>query len=351
VVTRPGRWLLLLALLLAFPLAACAAAVASTAPASAPPAVVPTPEPLPTVRMAFTERYGGNATLWLTYATGLFRRHGVEVTLMQASDRAGFGALAAGEVDAVVGSGAPALAAAAAGTHLQFIAGLVNQLPHRLMLAGGADAPTEWRGLRLGTGRPGSPADLALRVALSELGVDPDQDVTLIQIGSVSERQAALENGVIQGAAVVPPEATLLARRGFYTAVDLAQTSREFANSQLVVRAQLARERPAVVQQVVDALVEGAALAKRDRALTKRVLAEYLEIADEQALDETYTFFVQQLAPRVPYPATAGLRRLQALLADGDPAIAALDPTALVDARFVRRALDSGLVSRVGIVP
>src|SRR5215207_1911976 len=107
-VTRPGRWLLLLALLV-LPLTACASAVASTPPASAPPTALPTPEPLPTLRMAFTERYGGNAT-------GLFRRHGVEVTLTQASDRTGFGALAAGEVDAVIGHGAPALAAAAAGT-------------------------------------------------------------------------------------------------------------------------------------------------------------------------------------------------------------------------------------------
>src|SRR5687767_5602116 len=66
-VTRPGRWLALLALFAVLPLVGCADAAAS-APAPTPlPIVVPTavPSPRPVLRIAFSERYGGNTTLWV----------------------------------------------------------------------------------------------------------------------------------------------------------------------------------------------------------------------------------------------------------------------------------------------
>jgi ABC-type nitrate/sulfonate/bicarbonate transport system substrate-binding protein len=300
------------------------------------------------LRLAFTERDAGNTALWLAYGLDLFRRHGLEVTLTQEPDRSALDALAAGQRDAVVGNGAAALMAAADGAELRFVAGLLNSFPYRLLVDAAVESPADLRGGRLGVGRPGSASDVATRLALRELGLEVGKDVQLLQVSAAQERQAALENGAIQGAAVVPPESVFLERLDFHSLLDFGPAGVEGPNRQVIVTARLLQQQPDLVQRLVDALAEGNALAWREPALARRALAEYLRVTDEAALDETYELFVRQIAPRVPYPATAsGIGRLLPLLAAGEPRVAKLDPARLVDRRFVQRAVDSGLLERL----
>jgi ABC-type nitrate/sulfonate/bicarbonate transport system substrate-binding protein len=318
------------------------------APAPAPPSPTPVPTPLPALRAAFTERDAGNVALWVAYGLGLFRRHGLEVTLTQEPDRVALDGLVAGQRDVVVGNGAAALLAAAGGADLRFIAGLLNSFPYRLLVDPAIETAADLRGGRLGVGRPGSASDVATRLALRELELEPGKDVQFLQVSAAQERQAALENGAIQGAAVVPPETVFLERLDFRSLLDLGPLGAEGPNRQVIVSARLLQQQPMLAQRFVDALVEGTVLAMRDPALARRVLGEYLRVGDEVALDATYDLFVRQLAPRVPYPAAAdGITRLLPLLADIEPRVATLDPTRLVDRRFVQRAVDSGLVDRL----
>src|SRR5581483_11169755 len=195
--------------------------------------------------------------------------------------------------DVVVGNGAAALVAAAGGADLRFVAGLLNSFPYRLLVDAAIESPADLRGGRLGVGRPGSASDVATRLALRDLGLEPGQDVQLLQVSAAQERQAALENGAIQGAAVVPPETVFLERLEFHTLLDFGLVGAEGPNRQVIVAPRLVQERPMLVQRLVDALVEATALAKRDRALTRRVLAEYLRVDDAAALDATYDLFVR----------------------------------------------------------
>jgi ABC-type nitrate/sulfonate/bicarbonate transport system substrate-binding protein len=350
-VPRPGRWLPVLLLVLSWPLVSCGAMVASApavVPTPAPPPPTAAPSPLPVLRVAFTERDAGNTALWVAYGLGLFRRHGLEVTLFQESDRIALDGLVAGQRDAVVGNGAAALTAAASGAEVRFVAGLLNSFPYRLLVDTAVQSPEDLRGGRLGVGRPGSASDVATRLALRELGMEAGKDVQLLQVSAAQERQAALENGAIQGAAVVPPESVFLERLEFHSLLDLGPAGAEGPNRQVIVSARLVQQQPALVQRLVDALVEGTVLAKREPALARRVLGEYLRVTDETALDETYELFVRQIAPRVPYPASiGGISRLLPLLAAGEPRIVGLDPARLVDRRFVQQAVDSGLVERL----
>jgi ABC-type nitrate/sulfonate/bicarbonate transport system substrate-binding protein len=345
----PGRWLALLLVVSSLSLGGCGAVVASApavVPTPAPP--TPVPSPLPALRVAFTERDAGNTALWVAYGLGLFRRHGLEVTLTQEPDRVALDALIAGQRDVVVGNGAAALGAAAGGADLRFVAGLLNSFPYRLLVDPTIETAADLRGGRLGVGRPGSASDVATRLALRELGLEPGKDVQLLQVSVAEERQAALENGAIQGAAVVPPETVFLERMDFHSLLDLGPPGAEGPNRQVVVTARLLQAQPELAQSFVDALVEGTVLAKREPAVARRVLAEYLRIGDEPALDATYDLFVGQLAPRVPYPATAAtIARLLPLLADADPRLSTLDPARLVDRRLVQQAVDSGLLDRL----
>ncbi|HEY7063639.1 MAG TPA: ABC transporter substrate-binding protein [Chloroflexota bacterium] len=344
---HPGRWHALLALLLLLPLAGCGNLVASAPAAAAtpaPPPPTPVPSPLPALRVVFTERDAGNVVLWVAYGAGLFRQHGVEVVLTQEPDRVALDALLAGQRDVVVGNGAAALTAAAGGADLRLVAGLLNAFPYRLLVDPTIEAAADLRGGRLGVGRPGSASEVATRLALRALDLEPGKDVQFLQVSAAEERRAALENGAIQGAAVVPPESVFLERLEFHSLLDFGVTGAMGPSRQVIVTPRLIREQPALVQRVVDTLVEAAALAKRDPGLARRVLAEYLRVDDAAALDATYDLFVRQLAPAVPYPTTpAAARGLLSFLPDIPPSSTPFDPAGLIDRRFVDQAVARGV--------
>jgi NitT/TauT family transport system substrate-binding protein len=348
VVPSPGHGFPRLAPLLA-PLAlwACTAVV-SPAPAASDTALLsPGGEALASLQVALTEAHGGNAVLWVAEAAGVFRQHRLDVALERRSMAAALRALANGELAVVVGSGAAALIAAATGTEVRLVAGLVNQSPYRFMVDPSIEGTADLRGARLGSGAPGSTTDLATRFVLRELRLEPGKDVTLLQIGSAAERLAALANGAIQGAVVAPPDTAALERLGFLTLLDLTALGVDDPHYQVIVSAALSAEQPAVVQRFVYALIEATALAKRDRGLTKQVLREHLPSADEPALDETYELFVQRLAPQVPYPAAKGMQHVLPVLLESEPRVSAVDPALLLDPSFVQRAVDTGLVARL----
>jgi ABC-type nitrate/sulfonate/bicarbonate transport system substrate-binding protein len=349
-VVRPGLGPLLLAtaawVLLSGCLAAAASGPAGREPGAAEPAAAELPA-LPPWRVAYTDLSGANVAVWMLHAAALGRAHGLDVLLVQRTEREAYAALAAGEIEAVVGSGAAALVALADGVELAIVAGLVNVSPYRLMVAPGVAEFEGLRGVRLGVGRPHSAQEVATRAALDLLRLAPGEEVSLLQIGSAAERFAALEAGVVHGAAVVPPDTVLLERLGFLTLVDLAARGAESPSTQVSVAARLVQEEPERVQRFVNALLEAIALVKREPALAKRVLRHYLYTDDPAALDATYALFGERLLARAPFPAERALRQTWTKLAEQGIASGPrpLDP--VVQRRFVQAAVDSGLLGRL----
>ncbi len=324
-------------------------AVAVSAPTAvhSPPVArpVPSPSPVPAdLRIALTELFGGNVAVWVADAAGLFRQQQLAVTVERQAESAALAALVAGDLDVVVGAGGPVLAAVLEGTDLRFVAGLVNQYPYRFVVPVDVEGPQDLRGARIGIGRSGSASAAATRLVLRHLGLDLS-DVSLIQIGSPGERLAALENGAIQGVALGLPDLLALDPQAFHVLLDLSSNDVDAPVNQVIVAARLAREEPQAIERLVRALTEATALAKRDRELTKRVLAQYLGTSDAAALDDTYELFVQRLAPRAPYP--AGLRDVLREMIESNPRAASLDPAVLVDRSFVQQVVDSGLLAQL----
>jgi NitT/TauT family transport system substrate-binding protein len=349
------RLLTLLAVLVLASSAVGCAAAAAPAP-MAPPVVriradetaaSPGFSDLPVLRVAFTDWYAGNLVLWIAESTGLFARHRIDATVSQRPETAALAAIAANELDVVVGAGLPTLVAVAAGADVKIVAGLVQLHPFRLMAASSIQTAGDLRGMRLGVNRHHSGLEAATRYVLAEFQLEAGTDVLLVQIGSSSERLAALENGAIHAAVLAPPDTSLLERQGFTTLRELDVPSVDDASSQVAVAGRLVRERSDVVQRFVDALIEATAMAKREPDLAKRVLGHYVPVDDESALDDTYELFVRKGTSREPYPAAGAIRRTLRTLTAADPALRPVDPTRVIDSSFVQQAVDAGLVDRV----
>src|SRR5438105_961962 len=83
--------------------------------------------------------------------------------------------------------------------YLVMVAGLTRTYAFRFMANADVATVAALRGKRVGVSRIGSSSDIATRLALQRLNLVPDQDVDVIQVGSLTARISALESGAIQG--------------------------------------------------------------------------------------------------------------------------------------------------------
>jgi len=77
-----------------------------------------------------------------------------------------------------------------------------------------------------------------------------------------------------------------------------------------------------------------------------KILMKHLRVTDPAVVEDGYQDHLSTLN-RKPYPSLDGLRSAQRLMAQQNPKVAALKVDDLVDARFVRRLDDSGLIDRL----
>jgi ABC-type nitrate/sulfonate/bicarbonate transport system substrate-binding protein len=175
-----------------------------------------------------------------------------------------------------------------------------------------------------------------------------DQDVTILQTGSLQERIAAMQAGAVQGGVAAPPEPLRFRRLGFRSLYDMATSGLQDMPSIAFARAEWLNANQATAQAFTDAIVEGIHFAKTNPDFTKRVLQEYLKLDDPELLDVSYNYFTGANLNRVPDPGREGARRY---LTEGpgasDPRAAGVPLDDYFDMRFVEHVQASGFVQQL----
>jgi ABC-type nitrate/sulfonate/bicarbonate transport system substrate-binding protein len=75
------------------------------------------------------------------------------------------------------------------------------------------------KGLTIGITRPAAPTDIYARYIMSEAGLNPQRDATLVQVGGVAALSAAFRSGKIDAFMLSPPLPQTLERDGFGTII------------------------------------------------------------------------------------------------------------------------------------
>ena len=73
----------------------------------------------------------------------------------------------------------------------------INTLPYDLVVHESIRSAQQLKGKSIGISRIGSSSDVAARVFLKELKLEPDKDVAILQVGGSTERAAAFRTGRI----------------------------------------------------------------------------------------------------------------------------------------------------------
>jgi|SRR5579859_769561 len=282
---------------------------------------------------------------WGAADGGYFTKNNLDVTLTSISSSTGVAALLSGQTQIAQLGGSEVLAAAASGGDLVIVANLVPVYPYVFVVPASITSTDQLKGKKIGISKKGGSADIATRVALKAMGLDPDKDVTIVETGSASNRVAALKSGAIQGGVSQPPESTKLIASGFHVLLDMAKQKLPAANTVVATTGAYLKAHRAVVQAYVDSLVEALARLRKDQSFANQVLIKWEKITDTSTLADTYQFYTQEVFPQYPFPKPDQYQAAIAVLSASNPKVASYDLSKLLDPSLVQSASDRKLGS------
>ena len=259
---------------------------------------------------------GGAIPLWTAEAAGLWAQRGIrlQAIFIEGGTR-GIQVLLSGEIQALVVGLGPLLQANSRGADLRVITSTANTVPFIFFSVREVKTASDLRGGTIGVSRFGSESDVALNLALKQLGLTR-KDVVVTQIGGNSVRLAALLSGRIKATPILEPQISAAREQGLNPLVDFAAAKVPWIFDAVVVRRSYLDGRRELVTQFLRAFIEGAFLAFANENLAKEVIAAKLKTADRRLVNATYNEF-KRLMSLDPEPPRAGaentIEQLQAI--------------------------------------
>ena len=213
--------------------------------------------------------------LWFARDVGLYEKYGLDGQLVFIQGGSILlQAMLAGQAHAAQNGIAETMVAVLRGGDVKILGVTSNIFPYTLIAAKGAKGAKDLMGGRIAVNRLGDVSAIASRVALRKLGLNPDKDVTMLQVGGSPQRLAALQSGSVQGAALDFMSGLRLSKQGYTV---LAEVSLNYPYLGPVVSARFLREKPATAEAFVKAFVESIARFKRNREEGIKALARYMK--------------------------------------------------------------------------
>jgi NitT/TauT family transport system substrate-binding protein len=286
------------------------------------------------VRVAYSALSAGIGTLWLTHEQGLFKKHGLDASLVyMRSGTTATQAMLAGEIQFNHVSPAPIMVAWAQGADMVWIGTTVHQMVFTLIVDSSIARGADLKGKKIGITRLGSASEIAVREALAHFGLSP-KDATMISMGGIPDILAGLRAGALNAGILSPPTSTAARDLGYRPLLHIPDLGKEFTFSGIAAKRSYVQAQPETARAFMAALTDGAKIYKEDLRAAVRVLRKYMR-ADDRILEGGYKEYDAAITSP-PYPSLKGLEALRESLVDQTPQLKQAALANFVDDRFVK---------------
>ena len=281
------------------------------------------------------------APLWIAREKGFFRDERVEaeITYIQGNIR-GVQSLLAGDVQVGIAGSAGPIAARAAGEDTVIVAVPMNRLDYTFVARQPIKSPSDLNGKKIGIGSVGGSDEVATRIALEHLGVDPTSVAKLV-IGGSAERLAALRSGSIDAANI--GGATFIGGgAGLYKVIDLVELGVEFPFTAIFTTRRYAQANREAVLAMIRGYMRGVRFFQQNKEESITITARNLRTTNRELLERQWQYVKDHVYEKVPLPSEKGFKLIFDLMAPRNPKIAGLRMDDVFDASFVRELADKG---------
>ena len=236
--------------------------------------------------------------IWVAKDAGFFERNGLDVEPVQIRGGSLITlAIITGDLP-FSGAGAESVVAArAAGGDIILLACPVDADPVYLITRPEIKSPQDLKGLASAVTRYGSTTHFYLRAALKHVGLNPDKDMTILQLGAGPEMVVALDRGAIAAAALTTRYAIPFLQRGWPVLVDLSHTDLVYPSSCVTSSRAFIRAEPQTTHHFLRAYVDGIRLAKKDVRFAEKTFAKWMREKDAAIVKKTVEAYARVLKP------------------------------------------------------
>src|SRR5215467_2376393 len=280
---------------------------------------------------AFTDE----TVFYLGRDVGIFKKHGIHLELIYIpGGSVAMQALLGKSLDLSLAGGTQLVYAQLKGADLRMIGGLNNRLPYVLMAREGITSAEQLRGKKIGISRFGSNTDFVVKLAATQLGLNPKRDIQVIQVGGQETRMVAMKTGAID-ATVFGPELVLVGRKlGFNTLLDFVAKGIEYQHAGVTARTDYLKSQADVMRRFMRAYVESIHyyLTHREEAVTKTM--QLLKLDDRQIGEFGFDIRLKTL-PADGKPTVKGIQLCLDDAAEDDPRAKTISAQSLIDLNFL----------------
>jgi NitT/TauT family transport system substrate-binding protein len=255
--------------------------------------------------------------------------------------------LVAGDVQVANASGGGVASAVVAGADLVLVACYLNSLPYELVVHDSVKSAEDLKGKSIGISRLGSASDVAARALIRGLGLEPDKQVPILQVGGPAERAASFKTGRIAGFPSPPGIIHLTKGFPFRILISTADFQKRFEFPYIcatTTKSYLARQRE-TVKKVLMAHIEAMQFFKAHKEDSKKIIAKYSRINNEDYLEAAYAASAKlyDMVPLVTRPGVDAQIKEATARKPG----ATLRFEDMVDESLVRELEKSGFIDRL----
>jgi NitT/TauT family transport system substrate-binding protein len=248
-----------------------------------------TAQELKKVRMGYPAFSLTFLTFFVAKDAGIFKKHGLDVDLVQLAGAVQTSALVAGEIDYLTGITGPLVAAARG---LPFKGILVTHDRTLFWLIGGPDIrrAEDLIGKTVAVDRLATLQDIVARDLLKRKGVNPDR-VTFIQSGSVSNSVQSLSQGSVAAAVLSLPHNVVMAQKGFREIASAPEFNLRSASGGIATHENKLKNDPVGVKAVIRATFDAMDFNRREKAWMVKYIQNKWNVSAKVA-EESYRLWL-----------------------------------------------------------
>jgi NitT/TauT family transport system substrate-binding protein len=236
-----------------------------------------------------------SAILMTAVKQKFFEREGFKTTLLIITSNLGLTSQTVGEIDYTLFGAASGILAAAQGLPIKIVHFGFKFADYTLVARPEFKNVGQLRGKKIAVSGFSGSIYSSTRAMLSGAGLDPDKDVTILQVGREDVRLQALFSGSIDATALPAPLQAVAEEKGFSLVADI-EGKFEIPLSGLTVTDKKLRENPEEVKKVIKVLQDGSRFYLNRPAESVALYMDWLKLPKPIA-ERAYTRSLRFVSP------------------------------------------------------
>ena len=237
--------------------------------------------------VGLTTRAGSTSLpLVLAEEKGFFKAEGLNALVVVMQNQVVVNGVVAKNVD-YGGTFSNFVGAALAGLPVRIVMATMDGSDHVLVTAPGIKRVEDLKGKTIGISSFGGTPHSEVVMILRKYGMNPDKDVTFLQIGGSSTRYTALESGSVHAVMLVPPFNKMARKRGFNELLSFNDVM-QIPLGGLAVHTDKLKERPDEVVKMIKAVLKSTQFIRSRKAEVLSYMEKSWGIKDSEVREGIY---------------------------------------------------------------